>query len=320
MRNVSVIIPAYNEEGYIEKTLKEMPSQCEYSDEIMLIVVDDGSSDNTALIAEQYTKHVVRHGTNKGLGVALESGISYALKNGADIIVNIDADGQFDSNEIEKIIEPIIHANADVVIGDRFSNSRPENMSKIKYFGNKLMNFLINRIISTKLTDVSCGFRAYSREAALHLNFFGRFTYTQESIINLYYKNFIIKNCPINVRYFKNRQSKISDSIIKYAWRTFKIIIHSILYYNPLKYFVVPGIASTLIGLFFIVFLFINRIKTGGYTPFKAFGFIGAGFIVMGIIILFFSIIADILDKIRINQEKTLYHLKRIDYQKKTRF
>ncbi len=303
-----IIIPAYNEEKVISQVIKAMPQRIGGIDEIKILVIDDGSTDNTSLAAQQLGVEVLSHSANQGLGVALSSGFDFALKNKFNLVVNIDADGQFDPSEIKKIIEPILAKQAEVVVGDRFSQGRPLAMPLVKYYGNKIMTSLINWLTNKKFSDVSCGFRAYSREALLHLNLFGHFTYTQEMFLDLSFKNLTIKQIPVKIKYFQNRKSKVANSLIKYIYQTLKIILRSFIYYKPLRFFGYPAIILFIFGSGFFAFVFYHKLTTGNYSPYKAYGFAGGGLILFSLLLFIVGLLADIMDKIRRTQEKILYY------------
>jgi glycosyltransferase involved in cell wall biosynthesis len=202
---LAVIIPAYNEEKTIAQVIREIPRNIEGINEVEVLVIDDGSTDNTIKEARNAGALVASHTKNEGLGISFSTGIREALKRGADIIVNIDADNQFDSNDIPKLVKPILENRADMVTGTRFKEGKIiPNMSELKRRGNKFFVWLVNLMTGSKFTDVSCGFRAYSRNTALYLNLFGRFTYTQEVFLDLVNKNKQIEEVPINRNSLKN--------------------------------------------------------------------------------------------------------------------
>ena len=197
MKTLIVQIPSYNEEKNIGKVIQSIPRKIKGISKVEVLVTDDGSTDKTAEMAGKAgADYVIRHKHNQGLGKNFKDGIEHCLKYGADIIVNIDADGQFDSNDIPNLVQPILDEEADVVTCSRFLNPKlTKNMPWIKKWGNKRYTFLVNRITGKKFTDTQCGFRAYSREAALKLNLQGTFTYTQES-----FKKFINrKECSVRL-------------------------------------------------------------------------------------------------------------------------
>ena len=183
-----IFLPALNEEGNIQQVVANLPQTLDKIDIVQYLVIDDGSTDHTAEFAIIAGAKVVSHTVNRGLGRAFQSAVQFALENDADILVGIDADGQFDSSEIPALIEPIIANKADMVIGNRFVQGIPEYMSDAKYWGNKQIARLISYVSGQKFHDVSCGFRAYSREALLRLNLFADFTYTHETILSLIFQ------------------------------------------------------------------------------------------------------------------------------------
>ena len=236
-----------------------------------------------------------------------------ALKRNIDIMVTIDADGQFNPADIPQIIEPIINNSADCVTASRFFNKdlTPHNMGKIKIWGNKKVANMISWLTGQIFYDVSCGFRAYNKEALLNLNLFGNFTYTQETFLDLCIKGLRIKEVPIKVEYFSDRKSRVANNLIKYAFNILNIIMGSILYHKSFKFFAIPGIIFIITGTLFEIFLFLNKLITGAFTPFKIFGFIGGGLFMFGVLILIASLFINLIDRLKTNQEKMLYYLKK---------
>ncbi|MFC1888110.1 glycosyltransferase family 2 protein, partial [Candidatus Cloacimonadota bacterium] len=194
--SIAVVIPAYNEAAQIGSVIKTIPEFVDW-----IIVVDDGSKDDTGIISRNSGAILVTHSKNKGVGAAFKSGLDKAIDLNADIMINIDADGQFNPDDITKIIAPIVNDEAEFVTASRFINKEYyPRMSKIKFLGNKFMSWFISRLTDNIFYDVSCGFRAYSRKAMIQLNLFGDFTYTQETFIDLSLKGIIIKEVPLHVR------------------------------------------------------------------------------------------------------------------------
>lgn len=305
-----IYIPALNEEASITQVIKSFPQMLSQVGEIEILVVDDGSSDQTASLARELGATVISHHKNHGLGIAFQTAVAYVLKNNADLMVSIDADGQFNSADILGLIEPILIGTAQMVTGNRFSDGMPKNMPRIKYWGNKQISRLISMISKHHFEDVSCGFRAYSRHALYHLNLFGRYSYTHEVILNLSFKGLPIMEYPVEVQYFQGRESRIASSIFKYGYNMGKIIFRTLLDYRPMFIFGYIGLACLLTALLFVGFMLINYFITGAFTPYKAFGFIGLGFGIFGLLILFIGLVADMLNRIRLNQDKILYELK----------
>ena len=310
-----IYMPALNEEEGIGDVIKDLPKSINGIDNINILVVDDGSTDNTAKIAKESGADVVSHNINKGVGKAFQSAVNYALDNKIDILVSIDADRQFNSKQIPEIIQPILKDKADMVTGNRFSKGMPKNMPKSKYWGNKQMSRLISLISGQKFKDVSCGYRAYNKEALLRLNLFGAFTYTQETILDMVYKGLRVVEFPVDIKYFKNRKSRVAGSIINYTFRTSKIILKTLRDYKPMLFFGGMGLVNMLIGLVFEIFMFTHYFLTGKFTPYKAFGFIGLGFIIFGLLLVIVGLLADMFNRVRINQERIIYELKKGKYE-----
>jgi glycosyltransferase involved in cell wall biosynthesis len=309
-----VYIPAYNEAETIQDAIKVIPKVFEGVHTVDILVVDDGSTDGTAQLAKEVGATVISHDVNKNVGMAFRTALYYARREGYDILVSIDADRQFNANEIKDLIKPILNDEADMVLGNRFANGMPENMPKNKYWGNKQMSKFISLLTGRKFTDVSCGFRAYSREAILRLNLFGAFTYTQETILDLVQKDLRVVEHPIDVKYFKGRKSRVAGSVIKYAFRTLNIILRTLRDYKPLLFFGGSGGISFLIGLLFVIALFIHYLLSGEFSPYKFLGFIGLGFLIWGGLLFVLGLVADMLNRLRINQERILYEINKDRY------
>jgi glycosyltransferase involved in cell wall biosynthesis len=307
-------MPAFDEEKDIEHVIASLPKTVEEIDCIEYLVIDDGSTDKTVELALAAGAKVVLHRRNRGVGAAFRSALQYALENEADILVGIDADRQFDPSEIPAILQPILAKKADMVIGNRFTLGMPAYMPTLKYWGNKRVAQLVSYVSGQTFQDVSCGFRAYSREALLRLNIFAEFTYTHETILSLAYQGLRIVEHPITVKYDPKRKSRVAASILNYAVQTSKIVLRVMLDYRPIRVFGVLGALFVLIGIGFELFLLGHYILTHSFSPYKATGFIGLGFIVFGMLVLIIALIADMLNRLRINQDRVLYELKKIRY------
>ena len=319
MHNHKLVIymPALNEAANIQKVIANLPHSLTGIKSIQVLVVDDGSTDKTAELARASGAQVVSHGKNRGVGAAFHSAVQFALENEADILVGIDADGQFDPAEIPALIKPILDKRADMVVGNRFTYGIPVNMSRLKYWGNRKVAQMISNITGQRFQDVSCGFRAYNRESLLRLNIFGEFTYTHETILSLMYQGLQVLEYPIKVKYFPERKSRVAGSIFLYATQTSKIILRVLLDYRPIRVFGSFGSFCMVSGIGFEVFLMAHYFLTGTFTPYKSTGFIGLGFVIFGLLILIIALIADMLNRVRINQDKLLYELKQSRYAKK---
>jgi glycosyltransferase involved in cell wall biosynthesis len=307
-----IYIPAFNEEANIHSVITKLPKSLENINAIQCLVVDDGSIDKTAELARSAGAQVIRHKKNRGVGAAFHSASQFALENGANILIGIDADGQFNPSEIPNLIKPILSQQADMVIGNRFASGLPKNMPKIKYWGNILISKLLSILCGQKFHDVSCGYRAYSRDVLLWLNLHGSFTYTHETIISSVYEGKCVVETPISVRYDPERSSRVAKSLFRYAIKTSIIIFRVLLDYQPIRVFGTIGSFLILIGVGFIAFLLGHYVLTSAFTPYKAYGFIGLGFIIFGMLVFLLALIADMVKRVRVNQARLLYEIRKL--------
>jgi len=230
-----VLVPAFNEEQNIEKTIRSIPKNIIGIDEVKVLVVDDGSTDKTmdkAMNGGAY--RVVSHSTNTGVGAAFMTGIRNAISMNADILVAVDADSQFDSNQIPELISPILNNQADVVIGSRFKEGRPKKIPGIKYLGNKIFTRIVSSLVQQKFTDTQTGFRAYSKRALLNISVVNDFTYTQEVLIDLKFKGLQITEVPISVTYDDKRKSRVVKNIFNYSSKVLAIITRTLVFHRPM--------------------------------------------------------------------------------------
>lgn len=313
-----ILIPALNEEKTITKVIEAIPKKINSINEVIILVIDDGSTDNTSNLAQEAGAKVIRHSSNQGVGKAFQTGFSAAIEMSADILITLDADGQFDPKEIPQIIQPILDQKADMVTGSRFVDPSfiPKNMPYMKQWGNRRVANIISWATGKKFNDVSCGFRAYNREALLKLNLFGKFTYTQETFLDLAYKGLEIVEVPITVQYFDERKSRVASSLSNYAFKAGNIIFRTIKDYRPLKFFGLSGLIIFLIGCGFDLFVFKHFLENGSFAPYKILGFLGAFLNAIGIMIIFIGILADLIDKVRLTEEKILYYQRKKYYEK----
>ncbi len=313
---LAVIIPALNEQATIKDVINRIPDHLPRVKTIEAIVIDDGSTDATVALSRQSGATVVSHSHNQGVGAAFQTGLKTALQTGASIIVNIDADGQFNPQDISTLINPITHGQADFVTATRFSD--PKNipdMPAIKIWGNKWMVKIINFITKKKFTDVSCGFRAYSREAALRLTLFGHFTYTQETFIDLAFKDIKMTEVPLKIRGERQfGKSRVASNLWRYGLKTATIIFRAARDYRPHYFFGVPGTAIFLIGIAQGIFLLQHFIKTGQTFPYRSLVQLSGVFIIVGFLMLFLSLLADMIQRNRVITEEAVYHARKIAY------
>lgn len=312
-----VMIPAYNEEENIGGVISKIPRKIEGIKNVEIIVINDGSIDGTYQKAyESGADRIISHHHNRGLGISFSNGLKNAIEMGADIIVNIDADGQFDPNDIPKLIDPIMKNDAEFVTASRFldKNLLPD-MPLIKIFGNRLFTYAINRITGQHFTDTQCGFRAFTREAALRLNLFSEFTYTQEVFLDLVNKNISIKEIPIAVTYYKNRRSKVVKNSFLYGIKALIIIIRSVRDSRPLTFFGTFGIISIISGFSIGSLLLIRWKVTGMISPYTSLVNMVVILLILGFLLVVLSLIADMLSRNIKIQEDILYLMKKQAYE-----
>lgn len=317
-----IISICLNEGKTIKEVLDRMPKKIEGVDDIVKLVVDDGSTDDTAKIARENGAIVFSNNSQKRLAYSFQFAINKALELGADIAVNIDGDLQFRPEEISQLVKPILDDKADFVVGNRFIDPKtgnsviPKNMKKSKYYGNKIGAKVINIMSKTEFSDVTCGFRAYNREALLHLNINGKYTYTQESFQLLATKKLDIVQVPISIKYFKGRKSRVVSSIFSFVFTSGLNIVRVFRDFAPLKFFGILGLFPFVLGTSLIIFMMVHWLRTGDFSPYKAVGFAGIYFFTLGIFIFVIGFLSDILGRIINNQEKSVYFQKKIYYSK----
>jgi glycosyltransferase involved in cell wall biosynthesis len=240
-------IPCFNEEQTLARTLSDLPKRIAGIDEIQVVVIDDGSQDRTPDIARDAGCHVVRHAGNYGLAKAFMTGIETALALGADLIVNTDADNQYDATCIQELLQPILKQEAEMVIGER----PIEDIQSFSFIKKKLQRIgsrMVARMSGTEIQDAPSGFRAFSRTAAEQLNVFNEYTYTLETIIQAGHRNIPIASVPVRVNRVE-RPSRLITSLPSYLRRSAITIFRVFLLYKPLKFFFTLGTVSVVIGM-----------------------------------------------------------------------
>lgn len=314
-----VMIPAYNEEANIRSVIEGIPRKIDGVDCVEVLVIDDGSTDNTVKAARDAgADDIISHSNNKGLGVAFRDGLKVSLERGADIIVNIDADGQFNPKDIPKLIEPILNNEADFVTTSRFLDKSSEpDMPFIKKLGNKILTKIINILTKQQFTDTQCGFRAYSKEAALKLNIFGDYTYTQEVFLDLVEKKLRIREMPSKVIYKNNRKSRLVKNPLSYAIKVIMIISRTMRDYKPLKFFGIPGLFILGIGFLAGLFMVVRYILTRRTSPYQSIIIFSGVMLILGFLIIVLALVVDMIGRQRKLQEEILYYNKLKIYDKK---
>jgi glycosyltransferase involved in cell wall biosynthesis len=243
-----VTIPAFNEAATIADVIREIPRRIDGVDTVEVLVVDDGSTDATVSAAlNAGADYVISQPINRGLATTFKAALQEAVARGADIIANTDADNHYDQTRIPELIAPLLRAEADITVGSRILDDlrmRPANK-----YGNKAANFLMQRLLRLPDVDVSTGFRAYTRDAAMRLNVLSDHTYTHESLINALDQRLCIANVPIAARHVA-RPSRLIRSIGSHVTRAGGVILRSFLLYRPMQVYGVLGLTLLALGAF----------------------------------------------------------------------
>ena len=305
-----VMIPAYNEERNIGGVIHEIPRTIEGIAKVEVLVIDDGSTDDTVGVAKQAgAGMIISHPGNLGLGVTFRDGLEAALDMGADIVVNIDADGQYNGAEIPALIRPILEEKADIVLGWRNINAL-DFMPKSKKLGNRLATWTTRVTAGFPIKDAQSGYRAFSRDAALKMNLSGKYTYVQETLMQAKYKGLWVEQVPIEFRERKGK-SRLISSIISYASKAGRTIFFTLRDYRPLWLFCTIGGMISLFGLGFAVRVLVHYLRTGFVSPHIPSAIAASLLIIVGLGVMIFGVIADLFKRQRLLQEEVLYRLKK---------
>lgn len=304
-------IPCYNEAESLPETLLALPRVIEGVDMIEYLVIDDGSHDGTSEVARRWgVHHIVRHRANRGLAAAYQSGIDAALAAGADIIVNTDADNQYDGRDISALIAPILDGRADIVVGDRQVRSN-RHFSSAKRWLQALGSAVVQSLSCTEVKDAVSGFRATSRDAAQRIFITSRFSYTTEQLIQAGGKRLAVVSVPIRTN-VSLRPSRLFRNIPQFIINTGVTMARAWAMYNPLRLFVVAGALAALAGLAPIIrFLYFFSIGEGsGHVQSLV---LGGVLLIVGAISIMFGIVADLVGRNRQLLETTLERVRRIE-------
>ena len=307
-----VQIPAYNEASTIAQTLRDIPKRLEGVTSTETVVVDDGSSDNTAEVARKSgANHVIRLKTHRGLSAAFIAGVDAALRLGADIIVNTDADNQYAGADIAKLIAPIIRGTAEVVVGDRQIATSP-HMSGFKKFLQRVGSWSVGVASGVSVGDATSGFRAFSRDAAMQINVFNPFTYTLETIIQSGNRNLGVQSVMVRTNP-PSRTSRLYRGAGMYVRKSVATIVRIYTLYKPLKTFFAIGIvllaAGAILGIRFLFY------RAGHVQSL----ILAAILLIAGFQTLLIGLIADLISVNRRLSEEVLIRLKRMEAPRRVR-
>ena len=305
-------IPCYNEEATLSQTVRDLPRALPGVDEIEYLVVDDGSTDHTIKVAQEYgVHHILRLKQNQGLAYAFTVGLEAALQAGADIIVNTDADNQYWGEDIARLVQPILDGQADIVVGDR-GVAALEHFSPFKRLLQRLGSWVVERAAGIPIPDATSGFRAFTREAALRLTVLSEYTYTLETLIQAGARRMVVVYTPIRTNP-QTRQSRLVRSIPSFLILSIVTIVRFYTMYRPLRVFVLAGgtfIAGGIaLGLRFLYLFW----QTGGATGNIQSLILAAILIIVGFQICLIGLIADMVQLNRKLAEEALFRMRRLE-------
>ncbi|MFH0830924.1 MAG: glycosyltransferase family 2 protein [Parcubacteria group bacterium] len=302
-------IPCYNEEKTLSLVLRDIPRAISGIDVIETQVIDDGSSDQTVAVARSLgVNHIVRYIGNKGLGNAFKRGVENALVQGADILVNTDGDNQYKSSDIPRLVIPIVHQRADIVIGNRQTGTI-EHFSPVKKFFQWLGSAVTQYLSGLKIPDAVSGFRAYSREALLELNVTSDFSYVLDTIIQASKKRLKIGYVDITTN-APTRPSRLFKGIFQHIKKSTSNLLRVYAMYEPLKTFASLGTVFLLLGLYPMaryVFFYVNGEGSGHVQSL----IIGAMCVIIGVQLYGLGVVGDLIAKQRRLTEDVLYRIKK---------
>ena len=307
-------IPCLNEAETLPATLADLPREVEGFDTVEWLVVDDGSTDGTASVARACgVDHVVRFTQNKGLAVAFQAGLDAALKLGADVIVNTDADNQYVADDLGLLVGPILAGRADMVIGDR-QVRRQDEFSRSKKLLQTWGSWVVRQASDTDIPDTTSGFRAYNREAALRLNVVSRFSYTLETIIQAGKSDIAVTHVPIRTN-ARTRESRLFRSTFQYLRRSVETILRVYAMYEPLRIFLLLAALPAVLGLVlfgrFAWFYLTDPGPTGHVQSLV----VGAALLILAFQLVALGIVADLMRANRVLVERTLHRVRRLELE-----
>lgn len=306
-------IPCFNEEETLAIALNALPREIDGIDVIEYLIINDGSTDNTVEVARDWgVNYVVNFKRNKGLAKGFMAGVDACLRNGADIIVNTDADNQYCADDIEKLVRPILEGKTDIVIGarpiDQVQHWSPLK-KKLQHFG----SYVVRKASGTDIPDAPSGFRAYSREAAMHLNVINEYTYTLETIVQAGQGKIAMESVPVRTNE-ELRPSRLFHSMFGYVRRSMVTILRSYMMYKPMKFFGIIGggvfALGTVLGLRFLYYFFLG--DGAGHIQSLI---LCSTLILLGSETIILGFLASLIAANRKIMEDIQYRVKRLDYR-----
>lgn len=305
-------IPCYNEAETLEIALNDLPKHIDGIDEIEYLIINDGSKDNTVEVAKKWgVNYIVNFKRNKGLAKGFMAGLDACLRNGADIIVNTDADNQYVADDIEKLIRPILEGKTDIVIGER-PIDQTEHFSplkkKLQHFG----SWVVRKASKSDIPDAPSGFRAYSRDAAMRMNVTNEYTYTLETIVQAGRNKIAQTSVPIRTN-GELRPSRLFNSMMGYVKKSMLTILRAFMTYKPLRFFtilaLIPFVIGLALGIRFLVYFFMGN--GSGHIQSLIFA---SMLMMMGFITYMIGLVSDLIAVNRKLLEDIQYHVRKLDY------
>lgn len=306
-----VQIPCHNEADTLALVVRGIPRRIPGLDTVEVLVIDDGSTDGTALVAAELgVDHIVRHRRNRGLAAAFATGLDSCLRLGADVIVNTDGDNQYRQEEIPDLIQPILDGRADMVVGDRQIESIG-HFSGRKRFLSSLGSALVRLASGTNVPDAPSGFRAYSRDAAARLNVLSTYSYTLETLIQAGAQRMAVHSVPIHTN-SKLRESRLFKGIGEYVKRSGATILRTYATYQPLKVFLGAGSLVAGLGILGVLRFLAYYLTSGGSGHVQSLVLSGA-LLAIGFQVALIGLLADLIAANRRLSEETLFRLRRLE-------
>lgn len=305
-------IPCYNEADTLEIALNDLPEQLAGVDAIEYLIINDGSKDATVEVARKWgVHHVVNFKQNKGLAKGFMAGLDGCLRNGADIIVNTDADNQYCADDIEKLVRPILDGEADMVIGERPIDDTV-HFSWVKKKLQRFGSWVVRKASNTNIPDAPSGFRAFSREAAMRINVVNDYTYTLETIVQAGRERIPLISVPIRTNP-ELRESRLFKSIWSYVKKSMLTILRAYMMFKPLKCFTFLAVPSIGVGVFIggrFLYYYLNGVGEGHIQSL----ILACTLVIIGFVTFTIGLLADVISANRKILEDVQYHVRKMEY------